>query len=563
MSFRRLAALPLLAVTLWLRADVAPADIPARDYSYAETADLQRLVAAVFDDERAEAFAGALAARPGRDCPPLTGAPAHRCLGDGPEPYLALIGLLRDALRAGDAEVAEEFLAAVNRERLWRGLRQARWGGEYVSELGLETGAADGLRRLAVRHLFADGRSDVWYYPFSLCPDNPALSAAHRSDLTAADARHRWRLERDDAGRLRLEKAMICDEQSGEWLADGPWRAWHANGREAARGSYRLDRRDGEWSRRDEQGLLVRQTLYRDDREIEDTGIEWTEAGQRRETDTRRRLADRVERETTTWDYHPNGQAHTQRTRLDGYRSGIWIRWDEAGKEIERVEYRRGVPIPPAELADTPDRRTAYDLFLKTAAADAFDAALLRPAALPLGIEAQQALAALTFQALRAADDDHPEIFERFYLMLIEFAADTDRAHEAYWRLTNLYNQAWGEPRHEQVVALLERFLTRYRASKVVSMDKYPDQLLVFSPLRSLHHAYEALGRYQPIADHYAAHTAAGKPMGDEDCFDYASALDRLGRSRDAIRWYELFLARQRDGYGAQIARERLRELRR
>jgi hypothetical protein len=38
---------------------------------------------------------------------------------------------------------------------------------------------------------------------------------------------------------------------------------------------------------------------------------------------------------------------------------------------------------------------------------------------------------------------------------------DTDRAHEAYWRLTNLYLQAYDLPRHEEVVKILDAQVIR------------------------------------------------------------------------------------------------------
>ena len=129
----------------------------------------------------------------------------------------------------------------------------------------------------------------------------------------------------------------------------------------------------------------------------------------------------------------------------------------------------------------------------------------------------------------------------------MEKCPDTDRAHESYWRLTNLYRQAYNEPQLEKIVRILEQFLERYETSTVVSMSKYPDDFLEFSPLASLHRAYEELGQYDKIAGYYDNIDSQEQPLAVQECFDYASALDATQRVDDAMKWYKRFLTESKD----------------
>lgn len=119
-------------------------------------------------------------------------------------------------------------------------------------------------------------------------------------------------------------------------------------------------------------------------------------------------------------------------------------------------------------------------------------------------------------------------------------------ARRPYWRLTNLYLRAYDEPKHAEIVTLLEQFLARYTASTVLSMVKYPDEVLVFSPIRSLHQSYEELGQHAKIAAYYDKIAGQEKAFRIYDYFDYASALDKSARPKDAIVWYQKFLAADR-----------------
>lgn len=191
-------------------------------------------------------------------------------------------------------------------------------------------------------------------------------------------------------------------------------------------------------------------------------------------------------------------------------------------------------------------------------------ALLKKPA--PLAQADQENLARVIFNKMVAtADDAQPEFFERCYKLVMDKCPGTDRAHESYWRLTNLYTQAYDNPKNEEIVKILEQFLARYQASTVVSLKKYPDEMLVFSPIRSLHQAYEALGRHEKIAAYYDNISAREAEFSVYDYFDYASALDKTNRPQEAVAWYEKFLKKSAGSedmdFMREIAQDRIDEL--
>jgi tetratricopeptide (TPR) repeat protein len=175
----------------------------------------------------------------------------------------------------------------------------------------------------------------------------------------------------------------------------------------------------------------------------------------------------------------------------------------------------------------------------------------------------QEALSGVVFKALTAMDEYDTGKFERLYRLVIDACPATDRAHEAHWRLTHMYQQAFDPPPHEKIAALLEGFLARYKESKVVSMEKYPDEMLVFSPLRSLHQSYEALKQWDKIAAYYEKAVAEKKPMKPQDHFDYAKALDEMGKKAGAMEWYEKFIKVEtdKDSFTVELATDRVKEL--
>ena len=175
----------------------------------------------------------------------------------------------------------------------------------------------------------------------------------------------------------------------------------------------------------------------------------------------------------------------------------------------------------------------------------------------PLDNIDQENLAKMIYLKLAAAPDDaEAAFFERYYKLVMEKCPNTDRAHESYWRLTNLYERAYEEPRYEEIISILEQFLSRYQASNVLSMKKYPDEALKFSPIDRLHQAYKALGRDDKIATHYDRNASQEASFSIYDYFDYASALDKTKRFKEAVVWYEKFLKKTEGNLEIDFVRE-------
>ena len=175
----------------------------------------------------------------------------------------------------------------------------------------------------------------------------------------------------------------------------------------------------------------------------------------------------------------------------------------------------------------------------------------------PLAKVDQETLArAIYLKLAEAPDDADPAFFERYYKLVMEKCPNTDRAHESYWRLTNLYERAYGEPRYEEIISILEQFLSRYKASNILSMKKYPDAALIFSPVGRLHQSYKALGREDKIAAYYDQNTLQEASFSIYDYFDYASALDETKRFKEAVVWYEKFLKKSEGNEGVDFMRE-------
>ena len=181
-----------------------------------------------------------------------------------------------------------------------------------------------------------------------------------------------------------------------------------------------------------------------------------------------------------------------------------------------------------------------------------------------LTLEEQKTLATALFQEMVDADEDNLELFERNYKAVLEKCPDTTQAHTAVWRLSNLYSLAYDEPQHEKLIAILEPFLERTTESSVVSMKKYPEEMLVFSPLAKLHLSYSELGKFDKIAAYYDKVTAEGQTLGVYDCFDYADALDNSDRKEEAVRWFKEFLKISENEEGMEfmweIAQDRIKE---
>ncbi len=137
------------------------------------------------------------------------------------------------------------------------------------------------------------------------------------------------------------------------------WVFWHANGQTAARGAYRLDKREGRWDFWHDLRYLLRSTVYVDGRKH---GLEtnWGDNGEKRhEGMFYQGLRDGVwmiygrhgellgtnslHRGDGTWtNWHANGRIHEQGAVGNDRREGLWRRWRDDGLKLEEGEYKKG-----------------------------------------------------------------------------------------------------------------------------------------------------------------------------------------------------------------------------
>ncbi|MCX8026666.1 MAG: tetratricopeptide repeat protein [Thermodesulfovibrionales bacterium] len=79
-----------------------------------------------------------------------------------------------------------------------------------------------------------------------------------------------------------------------------------------------------------------------------------------------------------------------------------------------------------------------------------------------LSLEEQEKLAKELFTQMSKADKNDTDVFIRLYTRVINECPDTEKAQEAYWRLSNLYLQAFDKPDYEKIASLLEEAVRRY-----------------------------------------------------------------------------------------------------
>jgi len=180
------------------------------------------------------------------------------------------------------------------------------------------------------------------------------------------------------------------------------------------------------------------------------------------------------------------------------------------------------------------------------------------PAAAPPGVAAPQdpqALAKALFDQIREADTYDLATIERLYHEVMEKCPETDQAQESYWRLSNLYLQAYDDPKYPEARALLERFLTRYPDSDGVPVVK-----------RRLAYVYEEMKDWPKTVEIYSDLFAAPEVPAEvvqEYGFSYAQALKSSGRGDEARTWYRRFLdaMQGQDDFRMRIAEEDLKGL--
>ena len=171
------------------------------------------------------------------------------------------------------------------------------------------------------------------------------------------------------------------------------------------------------------------------------------------------------------------------------------------------------------------------------------------------------------FKEIAALDDQDLDGIEARYLRIIDECPQTEQAQESYWRLSNLYLQAYDPPRNPAATALLERYLAGYPGSTWLD-ERFqtfarPGIGLVRHRLLGLYQAgqewQKAAAIYQgllPSPDRVTAETLAFVP-------GYAETLEALDRDADALAWYRVYVERAEDPDDliVQIAREAIERL--
>lgn len=373
--------------------------------------------------------------------------------------------------------------------------------------------------------------------------------------------------ERSMAEGLVVEKhpngAKSAEGRMKDGEREGSWTFWDEAGNKIEEGEYRGGKKQGAWKGWDEKGNVATESAFEADRELRHTEISYDDKGRKVRAETVTREGDLETNEVVEWGWHDNGKMMGEKRERNGVRHGEWKLWDEAGEPVMSVIFTNGWALPSPDDIKGPADRKADEIYHGVIAIETND--FSRAAALATGLthDEQEALSAMAFRALKVMDDDETAKFERLYRLVIDACPETDRAHEAHWRLTNMYQQAFDPPQHEKIVAMLEGFLARYKESKVVSMEKYPAEVLVFSPVRSLHQSYEALKQWDKIAAYYGRLVAENKPLKPVDQFDYAKALDESGNKAGAIDWYQKYISAETDkqSFMLEVAGGRVKEL--
>jgi tetratricopeptide (TPR) repeat protein len=318
---------------------------------------------------------------------------------------------------------------------------------------------------------------------------------------------------------------------------------------------------NGPWERKDAEGRVIETATFQDGRAIHRVCHYFDARGRDAVTETissqeRRETVDRTER-----NWHENGNLSEERSFRNDVPHGDWTFFDENGSPVRRVTYAAGVPLPQTNPQPGSPEDAARDVLRRAIAAETPSPGDIASLATALSAEERAALARLTSQSIaELGDDSDPLILDRLHRLIIDACPEAPEAHGSYRHLCQLLLGDLRGPRYTEIVSLLEQFLSRYTESTVLAMEKHPDDPLLFSPLRTLHVAYEALSLWPKIIAHYQKATASGTRLSAPDCLDYARALEASGRGPDAIPWYEKYLAAEPDieSFSAKDARRRL-----
>ncbi len=171
-----------------------------------------------------------------------------------------------------------------------------------------------------------------------------------------------------------------------------------------------------------------------------------------------------------------------------------------------------------------------------------------------LTIEEQEKLAREIFQQLAKTDSDRTDVVIKLYQRVIDECPDTERAQEAYWRLSNLYLQAYEQPQYDKIVTLLEEAIKRYPNTQAT--PHYKQRLL---------RAYEETKQWQKAVDLYEEALKTNPeilsdPQNTATMLSYADALIGAGQKAKAreILQRVISFGDRIENWLLEIAREKL-----
>ncbi len=155
------------------------------------------------------------------------------------------------------------------------------------------------------------------------------------------------------------------------------------------------------------------------------------------------------------------------------------------------------------------------------------------------------------FAEINALDDWDLDAIEGTYVRVIEAFPHSDQAQESYWRLSNMYIQAYDPPRWADAAALLEQYKARYPGSafldeRFAAFAKDEFSLVDGRLLR----IYEALDRPEQAAviyERFLTDPAALDEGTMAYALAYADVLAALARRGEAMAWLRAYLALEPD----------------
>ena len=150
-----------------------------------------------------------------------------------------------------------------------------------------------------------------------------------------------------------------------------------------------------------------------------------------------------------------------------------------------------------------------------------------------LPLHEQEKLAKELFQEMAKTDSDKTDVFIKLYGRVIDECPDTEKAQEAYWRLSNLYLYALDKPDYMKIIALLEKAVKRY--PNTAATPHYKKRLLL---------AYEETKQWQKAVGIYEEEIKTNpeilrEPENAATMIAYADALIGIGnkaKARDILR---------------------------